>query len=364
MEKLEGSQEDLIKHCINIQTHLILNKEHFCCIICHEFSYILFETSCCFNFICNICKNYVNINKCPICKVKYDLKYSKLAKRIISNSLLKCPLCTFSDIFDKISTHVKKTHMDVFKQGLSKLNQNKELMDLIIYNYNLEAEKKSNIHDHMLTMKFKDENHHIYCFIGEKSKYKKCLMKTKCYSLFDSKNQDSNSFESKNYTLGIESIFSQKFDNQTPLDSCNSEQILAGEVEVESINNSNYQAKGNPNYNFEDSESDEDKLKSMFLKNIFFACDYCNMDFCANCINIKSLCFKSKVHQHNLKLIKSDSGWICDGSKEETKCFSGITGYYQTDGMIRFRCKECDYDLCEKCMYYHYESSELKDEEK
>ena len=31
-------------------------------------------------------------------------------------------------------------------------------------------------------------------------------------------------------------------------------------------------------------------------------------------------------------------------------CKSGITGFYQTNGMKRYRCNLCDFDLCERCL--------------
>ncbi len=42
-------------------------------------------------------------------------------------------------------------------------------------------------------------------------------------------------------------------------------------------------------------------------------------------------------------------GWACDGRRESGGCKSGITGFEQTSGMNRFRCADCDYDLCEAC---------------
>jgi len=44
-----------------------------------------------------------------------------------------------------------------------------------------------------------------------------------------------------------------------------------------------------------------------------------------------------------------DNGWACDGRKDAGGCCSGITGYHQTTRMNRFRCQPCDFDYCEKC---------------
>eukprot|EP00929_Paragymnodinium_shiwhaense_P030417 TRINITY_DN17245_c0_g1_i2.p1 TRINITY_DN17245_c0_g1~~TRINITY_DN17245_c0_g1_i2.p1 ORF type:complete len:1286 (+),score=304.56 TRINITY_DN17245_c0_g1_i2:123-3980(+) len=44
-----------------------------------------------------------------------------------------------------------------------------------------------------------------------------------------------------------------------------------------------------------------------------------------------------------------NDGWACDGRFEWDGCKSGITNYFQTDGLDRFECRRCDYDLCTKC---------------
>merc|ERR1719424_36464 len=35
---------------------------------------------------------------------------------------------------------------------------------------------------------------------------------------------------------------------------------------------------------------------------------------------------------------------------EDGGCLSGITDFHQSEGMARFRCDPCDYDLCQKCI--------------
>lgn len=44
-----------------------------------------------------------------------------------------------------------------------------------------------------------------------------------------------------------------------------------------------------------------------------------------------------------------DNGWGCDGRHEEGGCLSGITGFGQSAGINRFCCNPCDFDYCEKC---------------
>lgn len=53
---------------------------------------------------------------------------------------------------------------------------------------------------------------------------------------------------------------------------------------------------------------------------------------------------------HPIKALgtKRNDGWVCHGF--QGGCKSGITGRFQTGHMPRFRCLECHYDLCEKCL--------------
>jgi len=43
-----------------------------------------------------------------------------------------------------------------------------------------------------------------------------------------------------------------------------------------------------------------------------------------------------------------DNGWACDG-RNDGGCLRGITDFHQTKGLNRFRCKTCDFDYCDKC---------------
>jgi len=58
---------------------------------------------------------------------------------------------------------------------------------------------------------------------------------------------------------------------------------------------------------------------------------------------------KHPWHNHVLVLCESDNGWVCDGMKQPGGCHSGITNFHQTKGILRYRCKDCDYDLCQLC---------------
>ena len=44
------------------------------------------------------------------------------------------------------------------------------------------------------------------------------------------------------------------------------------------------------------------------------------------------------------------NGWNCDKIKGLKKCYSGLTGFYQSTGIHVWSCEVHDYDMCVKCM--------------
>jgi len=99
------------------------------------------------------------------------------------------------------------------------------------------------------------------------------------------------------------------------------------------------------------------RLKNVFLdkclqddvSNKFrYRCPDCNINFCSKCLENENK-FKNYKHEHYLQMVDEDNGWICNGKEILRGCKSGITDYFQTYGFNRFRCEECDFDLCEKC---------------
>ena len=46
----------------------------------------------------------------------------------------------------------------------------------------------------------------------------------------------------------------------------------------------------------------------------------------------------------------TNDGWKCNGEQFHGKCLKGCTDFEQTFGWSTFRCVECDFDLCEKCI--------------
>ena len=71
--------------------------------------------------------------------------------------------------------------------------------------------------------------------------------------------------------------------------------------------------------------------------------------------------YKATVHHHPLKYLDTtmDNIWVCDGRKLPNGCFSGMTDFHQSKNMKRFRCIQCDFDLCEKCMNNYYDNKFL-----
>ena len=69
--------------------------------------------------------------------------------------------------------------------------------------------------------------------------------------------------------------------------------------------------------------------------------------------------YKSTTHNHPLKFLDDtmDNGWICNGRLLSGGCLNNITDYKQTNGIKRFRCMQCGYDLCEKCFNKYFDKN-------
>jgi len=83
-----------------------------------------------------------------------------------------------------------------------------------------------------------------------------------------------------------------------------------------------------------------------------YRCTLCDFDLCDLCKDHWASEVPGTivtVHPHILHRNFRDNGWACDGRKLEGKCRSGITGMQQSKGLSRFRCNDCDFDLCGQC---------------
>ena len=62
---------------------------------------------------------------------------------------------------------------------------------------------------------------------------------------------------------------------------------------------------------------------------------------------------KEKCRSHACVLIKkglTTSGWNCDKIPGMSKCFSGLTGFYQSTHIMNWSCRKCDFDFCIACL--------------
>jgi hypothetical protein len=67
--------------------------------------------------------------------------------------------------------------------------------------------------------------------------------------------------------------------------------------------------------------------------------------------------YQASIHNHTLKYLDTtmDNGWTCDGQKINGGCLLGLDNINKSKNIKRFRCEQCDYDLCEKCMMKYYD---------
>jgi len=79
------------------------------------------------------------------------------------------------------------------------------------------------------------------------------------------------------------------------------------------------------------------------------------VNFCGACLNVDPKTYQQRLEAkclkgHTLKLEPyNTNGWACDGRNLPGGCKRGCTGFRQLVGVTRYRCKSCDYDLCDKC---------------
>jgi hypothetical protein len=73
---------------------------------------------------------------------------------------------------------------------------------------------------------------------------------------------------------------------------------------------------------------------------------------------------KFKSHEYPLHVKRSpNSGWDCDKIPGVGKCFSGLTAFYQSDGMDAWFCNQKNFCVCEKCMKVDMLLQELEKED-
>lgn len=57
-------------------------------------------------------------------------------------------------------------------------------------------------------------------------------------------------------------------------------------------------------------------------------------------------------HPHPIKPHQKGevNGWDCDARPHFGLCFSGLTGFYQSQGLQGWSCRKCNFDVCKKCL--------------
>ena len=83
-----------------------------------------------------------------------------------------------------------------------------------------------------------------------------------------------------------------------------------------------------------------------------FRCDLCDYDLCIKCLSIYaekvstnsdgSASTQTSVHNHRVTLSDTGCGWSCNGEE--------CPHPNETSLLEKWRCAECDYDLCRSCL--------------
>lgn len=293
------------------------------CIKCFQSCMNLDETSCCRSLICISCKNVLSSPKCPSCNKLCKFVYSKLVKKIALSSVANCPLCKYSTIYERLPNHIKDEHKQEMKD-FDNILKNKNLFELILYMNGIQYEKKFTIHDHPLYLKQKDLSKALSCNFGATYKYPPC----------------------SNF-------------------SYNSSKNTSKSADVEDNNN-------NHNSELNEKENIFSEFKKKFKEKFEYYCPKCDTYFCHDCLesinetNYRKVAIKASCHPHKLVFLNSNTGWNCDGNRltNTSKCYSNITDYHQTNDLLRFQCRQCDFDLCAKCSEHYfigYDSTHVDD---
>lgn len=336
-----------------------IKKQNLSCINCFQTSAFLKPTDCCSALICKKCEQALNREKCPSCR-KY-LQTSNLkstTEKFIMQSYSNCLCCAESDTLEKIIAHIIFNHMQKEEDVLNVIKDD-FFLDIFFEKFlTQEAEKKFLFHDHM--MKLVPKLNASDCRGGSFYKFPKCeIVKNNCAPVNETINNAKNKINNNNGPVAVaEEIQSDflldVFDNNFFSD-------FDIEIPIKNKKESNFNNINKDNYanNFLNKfyKNAEDKIifenaKQFFRSFFYYYCESCDYFICNECQNIKKIVYKSKPHQHDLILIKRNTGWGCD-ARHIGGCKSRGPGYWDSAGKTRFRCSPCDYDLCEKCMEFY-----------
>ena len=372
------------------------NIEDYLCCICQlipNYQSAVEEKNC-GHIFCNDCitKWEQKNNQCPFCKSKIDTrnieKENKLVYRFLINLIVKCQKenCKWKGPWNELGQHNKKEH--------KKNNINEDLIFIKNQFY------KSKIHNHEL--KFLGKTKMNWKCDGDK--YDTC----KSSKIDNNKNELVEQFNCKecNFNLCEKCMkIYYEFEEDYPMkDIINSNSDTSDgndNIEINSQNNNNiYAHRTKDIYELNkmylckehkhllkylgvtesDWACDGRKLEKKCLSEITdygqssniprFRCDKCDFDLCLKCMDnyiiksephIVNKEYISPKHKHPLVYMGLNKDkWRCDRRGMFYDCFSDLTKIEEHENVPRFRCEQCDFDLCINCFDYY---AAVKEEE-
>ena len=76
-----------------------------------------------------------------------------------------------------------------------------------------------------------------------------------------------------------------------------------------------------------------------------YRCNQCDFDLCEKCKSKVGVFFRPQLHNHNLYDCTSrKTNWYCNNCKSS----------YKAHEVGRYRCNQCDYDVCSRCLCNFY----------
>jgi len=86
--------------------------------------------------------------------------------------------------------------------------------------------------------------------------------------------------------------------------------------------------------------------------NFMYECKTCktgNIKYCVACSHRDDKTFTNPNHAHELTIHTPSGTWQCDGRNLKDGCKSNN----KTTGILRFRCAQCEYNMCEYCLTHY-----------
>ena len=341
------------------------NIDEYLCCICQMIPnpQTALEEENCGHLFCNNCltewlKSKIN---CPICKKKISKRFIKDKNKIIYRQLMNLKLkcqeekCDWKGIFTDYYTHLKNNHN-------IEINNNCIIYELYKY-------YKSSTHVHPLKNMDTMMDNGWYCdgkylpspcqsgiLNVEQSKY---FRRFRCVTCdYDMCEKCMNKYHDNKYV-----IKNDNSDNRCLylLDKKYFAQIHEHPLTFLDKSEDNGWICYGKNLTNKCFSGINDTNQSKCIPR--FKCEQCDFNLCENCMNFYrtkiyyeiNKSYSVSIHSHPLVFlgVSDIDNWLCDGKDLKEKCLGGITDFYQTKGVERFRCDYCNYDLCKYCMDFY-----------